>query len=95
MRIRGFPFGADVVEFLNAHEVNYVIEQNRDHQLKSLITLETTVPKEKLESLLYYGGYPLSAGHVVEGYLAATGKTDGQPARGLGALPKALSGAEG
>ena len=95
MRIRGFPFGAEVEAFLNAHEVNYVIEQNRDHQLKSLIALETGVSKEKLESLLYYGGYPLSAGLVVEGYRSATGKPDGEAAPGLGAMPEALSGAEG
>src|SRR6185503_6181797 len=66
MRIRGFPFGAEVETFLNAHDINYIVEQNRDHQLKSLIALETNVPKEKLKSLLFYGGFPLSAGQVVE-----------------------------
>jgi 2-oxoglutarate ferredoxin oxidoreductase subunit alpha len=95
MRIRGFPFGAEVETFLNTHDVNYIVEQNRDHQLKSLITLETSVPKEKLESLLFYGGFPLSAGQVVEGVLSAMGKTDAETARGLGGMPEALSGAEG
>jgi 2-oxoglutarate ferredoxin oxidoreductase subunit alpha len=95
MRIRGFPFGAEVEAFLNAHEVNYIVEQNRDHQLKSLIALETSVPKEKLKSLLYYGGFPLSAGHVVEGLLSALGRPDGEPTRRLGGMPEALSGAEG
>jgi 2-oxoglutarate ferredoxin oxidoreductase subunit alpha len=95
MRIRGFPFGADVETFLNAHDTNYVIEQNRDHQLKSLLALETSIPKEKLKSLLYYGGFPLSAGHVVEGFLSAIGRPDGETARRLGAMPEALSGAEG
>jgi 2-oxoglutarate/2-oxoacid ferredoxin oxidoreductase subunit alpha len=95
MRIRGFPFGAEVETFLNAHDVNYIVEQNRDHQLKSLIALETSVPKEKLKSLLYYGGFPLSAGQVVEGLLSAKGKPEGEPARGLGAMPDVLSGAEG
>ena len=95
MRIRGFPFGAEVETFLNAHDVNYIVEQNRDHQLKSVITLETSVPKEKLESLLFYGGFPLSAGQVVEGVLSAMGNSDGETARGLGGMPEALSGAEG
>jgi len=95
MRIRGFPFGAEVEAFLNAHDVNYIIEQNRDHQLKSLITLETNVPKEKLWSLLYYGGFPLSADQVVEGFLAATGKSDPGTMRVTQAMPDALSGAEG
>jgi len=95
MRIRGFPFGAEVEAFLNAHEINYIIEQNRDHQLKSLITLETNVPKEKLWSLLYYGGFPLSANQVVEGFLAATGKSDRETMRVTQGMPDALSGAEG
>jgi 2-oxoglutarate/2-oxoacid ferredoxin oxidoreductase subunit alpha len=95
MRIRGFPFGAEVETFLNAHDVNYIVEQNRDHQLKSLIALETNVPKEKLKSVLFYGGYPLSAGQVVEGFLSAIGKSDREAAHGLGGMPEALSGAEG
>jgi len=95
MRIRGFPFGAEVETFLNTHDVNYIVEQNRDHQLKSLITLETSVPKDKLESLLFYGGFPLSAGQVVEGVLSAMGKADAETVRGLGGMPEALRGAEG
>jgi 2-oxoglutarate/2-oxoacid ferredoxin oxidoreductase subunit alpha len=95
MRIRGFPFGDDVEAFLNAHDVNYIVEQNRDHQLKSLILLETNVPRERLRSLLYYGGFPLSANQVVEGFLAATGRPDGKTARVLQGMPNALSGAEG
>jgi 2-oxoglutarate ferredoxin oxidoreductase subunit alpha len=95
MRIRGFPFGAEVETFLNAHDVNYIVEQNRDHQLKSLIALETNLPKEKLKSLLFYGGYPLSAGQVVEGFLSATGRSAGEAARGLAGMPETLSGAEG
>ena len=42
------------------------MEQNRDAQLRSLLMLETAVPKEKLRSVLVYGGFPLSARHVVE-----------------------------
>jgi 2-oxoglutarate ferredoxin oxidoreductase subunit alpha len=67
MRIRGFPFGPEVQEFLDAHEISFVVEQNRDAQLRSLLVLETCVPKEKLRSVLVYGGFPLSAAHVVDG----------------------------
>lgn len=67
MRIRGFPFGREVEEFLTAHSINFVVEQNRDAQLRSLLTLETAVGKELLRSVLVYGGFPLSARHVVEG----------------------------
>jgi 2-oxoglutarate ferredoxin oxidoreductase subunit alpha len=70
MRIRGFPFDESVVAFLEEHEVNIVIEQNRDAQLRALLLLETRIPKEKLRSLLVYGGFPLSARSVVERVLA-------------------------
>jgi 2-oxoglutarate ferredoxin oxidoreductase subunit alpha len=67
MRIRAFPFGDTVEKFLASHDRIFVVEQNRDAQLRSLLTLETNVPKEKLRSILVYGGFPLSARHVIEG----------------------------
>lgn len=69
MRVRGFPFPPSVREFLDAHDVSYVVEQNRDAQLRSLLLLETGVPVEKLRSVLAYGGMPLSAAQVVDGVL--------------------------
>src|SRR5258708_10140452 len=65
MRVRGFPFPESVEEFINSHDHTLVIEQNRDAQLKGLITLETNASKEKMQSLLVYGGFPLRAKHVV------------------------------
>ena len=70
MRVRGFPFGDDVRAFLESHQVNFVVEQNRDAQLRSLLMLETGVPVEKLESVRYYGGFPMSAHHVIAGVKA-------------------------
>jgi 2-oxoglutarate ferredoxin oxidoreductase subunit alpha len=70
MRVRGFPFGQEVEDFLNAHSVNYVVEQNRDGQLRTLLLAETSVAKEKLESVPVYGGFPLSARHVIDGISA-------------------------
>jgi 2-oxoglutarate ferredoxin oxidoreductase subunit alpha len=67
MRIRGFPFDESVESFINAHETCFVVEQNRDAQLCSLLTLETGVPKDKLRTVLVYGGFPLSARRVIEG----------------------------
>jgi 2-oxoglutarate ferredoxin oxidoreductase subunit alpha len=67
MRIRGFPFQSSVETFLVGHEVNFVVEQNRDGQLRSLLTLETPVYKRRMRSILVYGGFPLSARHVVDG----------------------------
>ncbi len=67
MRIRAFPFGDDVEKFLAEHKLLFVVEQNRDAQLRSLLTLETPVPKDKLRSVLAYGGFPLQAKQVVDG----------------------------
>ncbi len=67
MRLRGFPFDETVEEFLAQHEFCFVVEQNRDAQLRSLLVLETRAPKEKLRSVLAYGGFPLSARQVIDG----------------------------
>ncbi|MHB8314003.1 MAG: 2-oxoacid:acceptor oxidoreductase subunit alpha, partial [Candidatus Dormibacteria bacterium] len=67
LRVRGFPFPAQVRQFIDDHEVCFVVEQNRDAQLKALIQVETGAPSEKLRSVLVYGGLPLSAREVVAG----------------------------
>jgi 2-oxoglutarate/2-oxoacid ferredoxin oxidoreductase subunit alpha len=69
MRVRAFPFSEDVERFLAAHRVLFVVEQNRDAQFKSLLTLETAVAKSKLRSLLHYSGLPISSTFIVEGVL--------------------------
>jgi 2-oxoglutarate/2-oxoacid ferredoxin oxidoreductase subunit alpha len=70
MRIRSFPFTEDVEKFLEAHELIFVVEQNRDAQLRALLTLETQVDKAKLRSLLHYSGLSISSTFIVEGVLA-------------------------
>lgn len=64
MRVRGFPFSAEVKQFLLDHEVNFVVEQNRDAQLRSLLSIDTGVPFDKMTPVLYYDGYPMSAQNV-------------------------------
>jgi 2-oxoglutarate ferredoxin oxidoreductase subunit alpha len=66
MRVRGFPFVEGVRAFVEEYDNCFVVEQNRDAQLRSLIALETGVPTEKMQSILVYGGFPLSAKHVVD-----------------------------
>jgi 2-oxoglutarate ferredoxin oxidoreductase subunit alpha len=66
MRLKGFPFDEPVLAFIDEHDYCYVVEQNRDAQLRSLLVLETPVAKDKLRSILIYGGFPLSASHVLE-----------------------------
>jgi 2-oxoglutarate ferredoxin oxidoreductase subunit alpha len=71
LRVRGFPFGEEVEAFLAGHETLFVVEQNRDAQLRSLLTLETGVEKRKLLPVLYYSGLPMSADCIVAGINAA------------------------
>ena len=70
MRVRGFPFSTAVRDFLDAHTINFIVEQNRDGQLRNLLQLDTGVAVEKLESVRYYGGFPMSAHHVITGVKA-------------------------
>jgi len=65
MRIKAFPFDAPVEAFIEEHDFCYVVEQNRDSQLRSLLLLETAAAKDKLRSVVIYGGFPLSASHVI------------------------------
>jgi 2-oxoglutarate ferredoxin oxidoreductase subunit alpha len=69
LRVRGFPFVADVREFVESHERCFVVEQNRDAQLRSLIAIETGAAPERMSSVLAYGGFPLSAQQVVNSVL--------------------------
>jgi len=73
MRIRAFPFTHEVETFLAGHRKVFVIEQNRDAQLKSLLTLETPVEKDKLHSILHYSGLPMTSKEIVEAVLAELG----------------------
>lgn len=70
MRIRGFPFGSEVKEFLERHEHTFVIEQNRDAQLRSLIQIELGFARDTMTSILDYGGMPLTAKVVVDAVTA-------------------------
>jgi 2-oxoglutarate ferredoxin oxidoreductase subunit alpha len=65
MRIRAFPFNASVRKFLDEHDTVFVVEQNRDGQLRSLLAIETGTPRDEMISVLDYGGLPLTANVVV------------------------------
>jgi 2-oxoglutarate ferredoxin oxidoreductase subunit alpha len=73
MRIKAFPFTKEVEAFMASHEKIFVVEQNRDAQLRSLLTLETDVPKSKLHSILHYSGLPMTSKEIVEAVVAELG----------------------
>ncbi len=64
MRIRAFPFADDVAEFIAAHEHVFVVEQNRDAQLRMLLVNECGVDPGKLIPILHYDGTPVTARFV-------------------------------
>ena len=80
MRVRGFPFHPSVGQFINDHEITFVVEQNRDGQLLKLLTVETGASKDKMTSVKYYGGFSLSAHHVVQGVTEALERAGRVPA---------------
>ena len=70
MRIRSFPFHEEVARFIDEHELVYVIEQNRDAQLKSLLKIECNATDEKMHSILSYNGVVTSADCIESAILA-------------------------
>jgi 2-oxoglutarate ferredoxin oxidoreductase subunit alpha len=61
MRVRGFPFHDEVIDFVGAHDHTFVVEQNRDGQLRTLLVAEGMVSPEKLTPVLHYDGTPITA----------------------------------
>jgi 2-oxoglutarate ferredoxin oxidoreductase subunit alpha len=60
MRLRGFPFADAVADFIAAHDHIFVVEQNRDAQMKMLLVNECGVVPDKLISVLHYDGTPIT-----------------------------------
>ena len=72
LRVRGFPFAASIAEFIKSHAQIFVVEQNRDAQLRSLLALETGVARDRMTPVLDYAGLPLTASTVVRAVAQAT-----------------------
>ena len=64
-RVKAFPFTESVIDFIDKHERIYVVEQNRDAQLRSLLMLDANSDDEKLISMLHYDGMPINASFVI------------------------------
>ena len=70
LRLRAYPFQQDLTEFVEAHDRVYVVDQNRDGQLRQLILLDQPQLAPKLRSVRYYGGMPLDARTVTDAVVA-------------------------
>jgi 2-oxoglutarate ferredoxin oxidoreductase subunit alpha len=74
LRVRAYPFTDEVVQFIDAHERIYVVEQNRDAQLAMLLKLELSPERcAKLRSVLHYNGLPIDARSVTDDILSQEG----------------------
>jgi 2-oxoglutarate ferredoxin oxidoreductase subunit alpha len=82
LRLRGFPFGNEVAAFIEAHDHVFVVEQNRDGQMRTLLINELEIDPKKLGKVVHYDGTPISA-RFIAGAIAAS------PA--VGRIEKAVS----
>ena len=69
MRIRAFPFHEEVKQFIDQHELVFVIEQNRDAQLKSLLKIECNINEQQMCSILSYNGVLITPTHIEQAIL--------------------------
>ena len=65
LRIKAFPFNKTVEDFINSHERVFVIDQNRDAQMRSLLMIELNADPAKLISVLNYDGMPITADNIM------------------------------
>jgi len=66
MRVRGFPFASEVAEFVDSHDKVFVVEQNRDAQLRTLLINEEEINPKQLGKVLHYDGSPITARFIAE-----------------------------
>jgi 2-oxoglutarate ferredoxin oxidoreductase subunit alpha len=66
LRLRGFPFADEVADFIADHERVFVVEQNRDAQMRTLLTTELEIDPAKLVPILHYDGTPITARFIVK-----------------------------
>ena len=67
MRVRAFPFHHSVDDFIVDHDLVFVVEQNRDGQLRSLIINECGIDPARLVAILHYDGTPITARFIASG----------------------------
>jgi 2-oxoglutarate ferredoxin oxidoreductase subunit alpha len=66
LRLRAFPFPAAVDEFIDAHDEVFVVEQNRDAQMRSLLVNELGIAPQRLVPVLHYDGTPITARFITQ-----------------------------
>lgn len=81
MRLRAFPFNREVEEFIASHERIFVVEQNRDGQMRKLLIVECEINPKKLVALTHYDGMPITARKIIGHIRSAVGGATVTPIR--------------
>jgi len=76
LRIRALPFNLEIGSFLEQHDRVYVVEQNRDGQMRSLLSLDFPEQATKLRSVLHYNGIPVDARFITNAILVQEKEAD-------------------
>ena len=66
MRVRAFPFRDEIIDFIQDHDHVFVVEQNRDAQLRTLLMSEGAIDAAKLMPVLHYDGTPITARLIIK-----------------------------
>jgi 2-oxoglutarate ferredoxin oxidoreductase subunit alpha len=65
LRLRAFPFSDAVLDFINAHDQIFLVEQNRDAQMRSMLVNECGIDPARFISILHYDGTPITARFII------------------------------
>ena len=66
LRLRAFPFPESVTEFICSHQQVFVVEQNRDAQMHTLLATELELDGTALIKILHYDGTPITARFIAD-----------------------------
>ena len=82
LRVRAFPFQDEIAEFVASHNKVFVVEQNRDAQLKTLLVNDAGVNPASLVPILHYDGTPITARFIADAVAAQVRKLNVRPIQG-------------
>ncbi|HUZ71647.1 MAG TPA: 2-oxoacid:acceptor oxidoreductase subunit alpha [Stellaceae bacterium] len=81
LRVRAFPFAEEVVDFVLGHDQVFLVEQNRDAQLRSLLVTESSIDPARIVPVLHYDGTPITARFIIGEIAARLGALKVAPLR--------------
>jgi 2-oxoglutarate ferredoxin oxidoreductase subunit alpha len=79
LRVRAFPFSEAVDRFIAEHDTVFVVEQNRDAQLRTMLVTEQEIDPAKLVPILHFDGTPITARFITEAIASRMADTKVEP----------------